>query len=110
MFSSYRFDDPDTDKYVRIGGWSYVWAGLFGAVYVVFKAGLGRLPQALVWSAACGLGLIGLVALATYLPAEHQVLLLVLGAPAILTIHAVKTMGVVRTSYRQRRWMSHRED
>lgn len=109
MFSSYRFDDPDTDKSVRIGGWSYIWAGLFGAVYVLSKAGLGRLPQALFWSAGCVLALIGLVALATYLPAEQQLLALVLGVPIILTVHSVKTMGVVRMSYRRRRWVSHQE-
>ncbi len=109
MFSSYRLDDPDTDKSVSIGRWSYVWAGLFGAFYVLFKAGPGRLLQAVLLSAACVLAFVGLVTLATYLPPEQQVLVFVVGVPLILTVHSVRTMGLVRASYRHRRWMSHQE-
>jgi hypothetical protein len=34
MLRGYRFEHPRTEASVAVGGWSYLWAGLFGAFYV----------------------------------------------------------------------------
>ena len=41
MFERYSFENPrDDSRYVDVGVWSYVAAGLMGSIYVLWKAGI----------------------------------------------------------------------
>jgi hypothetical protein len=42
VFRGYRFEHPRNETVIEVGGWSYLWAGLFGAFYV-WRLGFGRL-------------------------------------------------------------------
>ena len=37
MFRTYRFDHPETDDSRTLDGRAYLWASLFGPVYVLFR-------------------------------------------------------------------------
>lgn len=36
MFTSHRIDHPQLDNSIVLEGWSYVWASLFGPLYVLY--------------------------------------------------------------------------
>ncbi|WP_421994945.1 hypothetical protein [Reyranella sp.] len=106
MFVTYHFDNPNTDESHSLGGWSYVWAGLAGPVYVLAKGFLGPAIKMLAASIFIVLGAaFALVAVVGFfqnlvidLPA---VILLPLGAVVMQGIVAVR---LVRTAYLRRGW------
>ena len=107
MFSNYRFVEPRAEKTVLIGKLSYLFAGFLGPVYVLFKSGPRKLPQSLAWSIGCALGTFAFVVkVLPYVPGTLQIIVLVLGIPAVFLLHAVKTVGLVRSSLLQRKWIS----
>lgn len=110
MFASYRLEDPKTAKIVKIGSWSYLWAGLFGALYMFFKAGRQGLFQGIALTLVCTLALAALAMVTSILPVVQQLVALVLGAPTILIFQSVKMVTLIRKSYRRRRWIVRRED
>lgn len=63
MFRTYRFKHPQSDYVESIDGWSYIWAGVFGPFYILFKGFVGRFFLALVIS--CALGALGLFILSS---------------------------------------------
>ncbi len=42
MLKTYRFKHPQSDYVETLNEWSYLWAALFGAFYVLFKGFVGR--------------------------------------------------------------------
>lgn len=107
MFSNYRFVEPHSDQTVRIGKLSYLYAGFLGPAYVVFKSGPRRLLQSLAWSLGCSFGTFAFVVkVLPYVPGPLQIVVLILGIPAVFLLHAAKTVAQVRASLLQRRWIS----
>ena len=111
MVATYRFDDRETEKSVRIGGWSYLWAALFGVLYLLFKAGPKRLLQATLLTASCTAALIVLILVTSrFLPQSVQLIVIVLGVSAILFIQSIKTLALIKKSYYLRGWKVEQED
>lgn len=110
MFPTYRFNDRRSEAAVRVGKSSYVAAGVFGAVYLFFKAGHARLVQGVALSLGCTLAIMALVAGSSILSPHQQLSVIVAGVPAILAVQSAKTMALVLSSYRRLGWRVRRED
>jgi hypothetical protein len=105
MFRSLRFSDPRSDKKVRIGKMSYVWAGLFGPFFVLVKAGPVRALLSLGLTLACAIGLFGFVANIHYVPDTLRPVALLLAVPGVLLFHSMQTVALVTNYYRQLHWV-----
>ena len=110
MFSNYTIYDPDTRKSVAIGKLSYVCAGLFGMVYFALKAGRTRLLAAIGLSLLCGTALVGVLFVSSMLPAIQQLIVMIVAMPAVMIFHSVKTVNLVKSSYRRRQWQVRQDD
>ncbi len=110
MLPTYRFDNPQTNMSVRLGKWSYVWAGLFGAFYVLVKTGPTRFLKAIGVTLLCMLALTAIVGLTSVLVSPfRQVLIVAIGVPVVLVFQSSKMMELVRRGYRRQGWRGHRE-
>ena len=110
MFSSYTIYDPQSDNHVSICKLSYLAAALFGAFYVLFKAGVGRFVEALALHAAFLLGLGALLFASSVLAPQQQLAVLAIAMPATLIFQALKMVALVKSSYRHRHWVVQRGD
>lgn len=109
MFSNYRFVEPHSNQTVLIGKLSYVYAGFLGPIYVLAKSGPRKLPQSLAWSIGCAFGTFAFVVKGLpSVPGGNgmQTIVLILGIPAVFLLHSAKTVGLVRASLLQRKWVS----
>jgi hypothetical protein len=104
MFALYLFENRQTKKYVSVGGWSYVWAGLFGPLYVLAKGGRSSTFRSLVLTVFLTLILVGLVAVTSYIPAIQQVIVVMGAIPVVLLVQSVKTVEILKNTYRLRGW------
>jgi hypothetical protein len=110
MFPTYFIYDPNSEKSVKICKLSYVVGGLFGVLYFVIKAGHIRLLEAVGLTLACLLAIALLVLATSLLSAEMQMVAILVLVPAILTFQAVKTVALVKSSYRRRAWIVQQDD
>ncbi len=110
MFSSYMIYDPQTDNSVAISKLSYLAAALFGAFYVLVKAGSGRFAEALALHLGFMLALGALLFVSSVLPPTQQLAVLVIAMPATLVVQAFKMVALVKSSYRRRHWVVQRGD
>ena len=110
MFSNYTIYDPDSHKSVAICKLSYVCAGLFGTVYFALKAGRTRLLAAVGLSLLCVAALVGVLFVSSMLPASQQFIAMIVVAPAVMIFQSVKTVNLVKSSYRRRQWQVRQDD
>jgi hypothetical protein len=109
MFERYSFENPSDDsRFVDVGFWSYVAAGLMGSIYVLWKAGIAGFVSALL----SHLFLFGALVAATgvtslALPGIQQLVVLAVVVPAILMIQSLLMIEVVRKTYLHRGWIVH---
>ena len=104
MFPPYLFESRQSQRRIVVGGWSYLWAGLFGPVYVLAKGGGRYVLHALALSLGLTLALAALVAATSYVSAFQQTLAVCAAVPVALVFQSVKTIDILRTSYRRRGW------
>jgi hypothetical protein len=104
MFPRYLFESRQTLRKVTVGGWSYVWAGLFGPFYVLSKGGRQYVFHALALAAGLTLAFAALLAVTTYVSAIQQTIALVLALPVVLLVQSVKAVAILKTAYRRRGW------
>ena len=110
LLTRYQFHNGKTGKVSTVGRWSYLWAALLGSIYVLLKAGPTRFLPALFWQLA-SLGALALMPfVATYLPQNLQLLVLLLALPAALVVQSFFMIGCVRQSFRARGWGERLED
>ena len=67
-----------------LGGWSYIWAALFGPVYVLAKGFTRRALTMLVYTAAIAAGAFGLITFVAVM--ASSVAMTVLGIVGIITV------------------------
>ena len=103
MFKTYRFKNLQTNEEVLIGKLSYLWACLFGPVFVAFKAGLGSVALSLFLSLACSGMLLMLLVNLNRVPKTMQPIVLIFGILVILFIHSTQTISLIVKYYRKRR-------
>jgi hypothetical protein len=109
VFGSYRFEHPRTEITVDVGGWSYLWAGLFGAAYVWHK-GCGQLFwKALAMNVGYALAFfaIGFATSMPQVPIPTNIWALILLAlvPTLILMQANSMIRLIRDGYRRRGWM-----
>jgi hypothetical protein len=110
VLTRYQFHNGKTGKVSSVSGWSYLAAALLGSIYVLLKAGPTQFLPALFWQLA-SLGAMALLPfVASYLPQNLQLIVLLLGEPGILVAQAFFMIGCVRQSFRARGWGERLED
>ena len=110
ILTRYQFHNGKTGKVSTVNGLSYLAAALLGSIYVLAKAGPTRLLPALFWQLLC-LGALALMPfVASYLPENLQLLVLLLALPGALLVQSFFMIGCVRQSFRARGWGERMED
>ncbi len=105
MFKTYRIKNFVTDEEFHIGKWSYVWAGMLGPFYAVFKAGPGCVIRSALLSLACAAMFFMLLVNLNRVPQSLQAIALIFGIVAVLLVHSSLTISFILKYYRkQRRW------
>ncbi len=102
---SYHLDEPETGRTETLGGSSYLWAGLFGPLYVLLKGLVG--PALAMLAVSLGITLAAVMvfmAVASVMFRAESVIVLILIPPAALFIQAVVAVRMVRTAYLRRGW------
>ncbi len=104
LLHRYYFEHPNSEKSVTVGGWSYLWAGLLGVVFV-WWAGAGNLLHAVTANIAFALLTFLLVSVASFLPEPIPALALVMALPVIVFVQGLMMVSIIRTGYRRRGWL-----
>jgi hypothetical protein len=111
IFTSWRFEHPKTERNVRVGGWSYVWAGLFGAGYV-WWLGHGNVLQAvavnIVLVAGTIVGIFALIGLGLVAPI-YQAFAIVAALPTLIAVQGHMMVSIIKTGFRRRGWLVRRD-
>jgi hypothetical protein len=89
-----------------VAGWSYVWAGLFGAFWVLGQ-GFGKyFPRALAANVGFILLIVAVAAVTSFIKPLYQLFVLVLAVPGVFAAQSLYMVSIVRTAYRRRGWMT----
>ena len=106
----YQFHNAKTDQIVLIGVSFCMGAALFGAFYVLFKAGLSQFARALFWQIVC-IGVLVVIPIGVvYLPQNLHIVVFVIALPAIFVFQSTMMVALVERSFRARGWGVRRED
>jgi hypothetical protein len=100
----YRFEHPKTERSVTIRRWSYLWAGLLGAVYV-WWIGTGSILQALAINIAFAVGVVAVGLGSSILPSLQQVFVLMILVPLAIYMQGTMMITLIREGFRKRGWM-----
>jgi hypothetical protein len=100
----YRFEHPKTERSITLRGWSYLWAGLLGFVYV-WRIGYGSVLQALAINIAFAIGVIAIVLGTSVLPAVQQLLVILVVIPLAIFIQGTTMISLIREGFRKRGWL-----
>ena len=103
MFRGYRFEHPRNETVVEVGGWSHLWAGLFGAFYL-WRMGFGRLfLRAFAINLGYLLFFVGVWAVTSYVvPIRIQAVILLAMIPTLIIAQGAT---MLRDAYRHRGWL-----
>jgi hypothetical protein len=106
VFRGYRFEHPKREIVVEVGGWSYLWAGLFGAFYL-WRAGFGRLfLKAFAVNLGYLLFFVGVWAATSYVvPLRIQAVILLAMIPTLILSQGATMLQMLRDAYRHRGWL-----
>ena len=113
MFARYRFTDPDTERSLFVEHWSYLWAGVFGAAYVLYKGmGAGRFLYAAIINILFALVVVAatFVTSLRFVPVNAQAVALVAMIPVIIAIQGTVMIRIVRDGYVRRGWRVKRNE
>jgi hypothetical protein len=99
----YRFEHPKTERFVTIGRWSYVWAGLLGAIYV-WRIGYGSILRAAAINIAFALGVTAIVLGSSALPSLQQLFVLMVVCPLAVLTQGTLMISLIRDGFRRRGW------
>ena len=107
VFGGYRFEHPKTEASVEVGGWGYLWAGLFGAFYVWHKGCRPQFLKAFAFNIAYALLYVSVVGLTSMpqVPAMIQAVAIIAGVPVIILMQANQMIRIIRDAYRRRGWL-----
>jgi len=100
----YRFEHPKTERSITIGGWSYLWAGLLGAIYV-WWVGFGSVLQPLAINIAFAIGVIAIALGTSVLPSVQQLLVILVVVPLAIFTQGSLMITLIRDGFRKRGWL-----
>jgi hypothetical protein len=101
---AYRFEHPKTERTISIGGWSYLWAGLLGAVYV-WWIGYGSVLQAVAINIAFAIGVVAVALGTSILPSLTQFFIILVIPPLAIFIQGRLMITLIRDGFRRRGWL-----
>jgi len=101
----YRFEHPKMERSISMGGWSYLWAGLLGAIYV-WWIGFGSVLQALAINIAFAIGVVAIVLGTSILPSVQQLLVILAIVPLAVFIQGSLMISLIRDGFRKRGWLA----
>jgi peptidoglycan/LPS O-acetylase OafA/YrhL len=105
FFPRYRFTNPNTDQSIFVGHWSYLWAGLLGALYVAWKGMGSRFVLAAAINIGFAILVLGVSAVTSFvLPPKQQFFVILVGIPAVVAVQGTMMVNIVRNGYRRRGW------
>jgi hypothetical protein len=105
MLTSYRFEHPATEQSIMLEGWSYLWAGLFGAFYVRWIGLSTRFIPALAVTMCFVFIGAAVVIGASYLPWLLQVAILLIALPGLVIGQSFIMTSLIRKAFRRRGWL-----
>jgi hypothetical protein len=108
VLQAYRFEHPSGEEQIDlVDGWSYLWAGLFGAFYVARKGFRRQFAKAAAINFGFLLATLGVVSFSFVLrPALLQLGLVIVSLPLVVLLQGISMIRIVRDGYRRRGWWS----
>ena len=96
---------------MAVGRWSYLWAGLFGAIYVAWKGMGSRFLMALLINIGFLLAAIAIAGVTSLplVPKRQQAIILVAMVPIIIGVQGTMMIRLIRDGYRRRGWKVRQE-
>ena len=112
IFPPYRFTHPKTDESVVVRRWSYLWAGLFGAIYVAWKGMGSRFLLALLVNIGFLLAAVAVAGVTSlpFVPKRQQAIALLAMVPIIIGVQGTMMIRLIRDGYRRRGWKVRKDD
>jgi hypothetical protein len=107
VFRGYRFEHPRDETVIVVGGWSYLWAGLFGAFYV-WRMGFGKsFLRALAINLLYGVVFAGFFfgTLTVIRSALAWYGLQAVAIPVVIVLQGSTMLRMIRDGYRRRGWL-----
>ena len=105
FFPRYRFQNPKTEQNIFIGHWSYLWAGLLGFIYVMYKGMGSRALAAAAVNIGFAILVIGVTGVTSFvLPAKQQFIVILAGVPTVIAMQGTLMVNLIRDGYRKRGW------
>ena len=106
LFPRYRFTNPKTEQSIFVTRWSYLWAGLLGFIYVIYKGMASRTLAALAINIGCAIVGLAVTAITIFrfVPTNTQVIILVGSVPTLIAFQGTMMVNLVRDGYRKRGW------
>ena len=107
MLRGYRFEHPRDEISVECGGWSYLWAGMFGAFYV-WHMGFGKLFLRAFVINLLFIVIFGVMFFPTstvFRPAAMWFGMQIIGIPLLIIIQGGIMLRMIRDGYRRRGWL-----
>jgi len=106
IFPPYRFTHPKTDESIFVYRWSYLWAGLLGAIYVAYKGMGSRFMLALLINIGFLLAAVAVIGVTSFpfVPKRYQAGALVGMVPVIIALQGTVMIRLIRDGYRRRGW------
>jgi len=105
LFPRYRITNPKTEQNVFIGHWSYLWAGLGGFLYVIYKGMGQRALVAVLVNAIIVVMFVGMTGVTSFaLPPRQQFMVIAGAVPVLIAIQGTMMVNIVRDGYRKRGW------
>jgi hypothetical protein len=102
---TYIFEHPTDNVVATVTRRSYIYAGLFGAIYVLFRGFVGRFFMALLVDALCVLiGLFVATAIAANMPTLETSVVLVFLVMIVMFARARPMIMIVKNGYAERGW------
>jgi hypothetical protein len=102
---TYIFEHPTDNDVASITRRSYIFAGLFGAFYVLARGFVGRFFLALAVDALVILiGMVATVAIAAHMSTLDTSVALVFLVLILMMVRASPIVGIVKTGYQRRGW------
>jgi len=104
LLRPYRFKHPQSDYVETLNEWSYLWASVFGAFYVLFKGFVGRFFLLLLVGLCLWLAAFFLRGILGHVPSYLHYALQFLVPIAVFMLQGMIAISVVRAGYLRRGW------
>jgi hypothetical protein len=107
MFPEFYFEHMTDHREFVIGLRSYIWAGLAGPLYVLYRVGARGLTRSLVLTVGLFAILVVATGVTSFISAAGQALVLVIVLVAACLVQSRQTIFIVRDAHARSGWKVH---